>query len=316
MMSWPYPYRALAVLFLAIQPTFATLHAQNSDRQLLHADAKWDIALKDDSQFCPWVSGHTWKIIGDTSINGQVYSRVGKSPVHAVNSPPFCAGPYIHGPDFLAMDHYLREDTTAGIVYYFSPALADEIVLYDWNMVPGDTLDDFFPDPDDLVIVNGMDSAQLSNGTYRKRWYLHSWWYGELIDMPEVVEGIGSSIGLLHFSPRYYGNGSHLWCYQRDGLHMGSPNYCTGPSPLGAENPQGQQDVPGIHQTENTLIVSWPEPVGPIHMRVISLEGRILYEGQGYGTTRIGTSHCAEGIYVLHSTDGSGRTWSLRFMKH
>lgn len=115
----------------------------------------------------------------------------------------------------------IREDTTKK-VWLRIPSFvgAEEILLYDFNLVIGDT----FAINDDDVICNipviNVDSIVLANGEMRKRITFSYELFGGLPDETFWIEGIGSQFGLLTHIAAYCQNtdyGQWLRCYFEDG---------------------------------------------------------------------------------------------------
>ena len=130
-------------------------------------------------------------ILGDTILNGQLYSRLYNNNNGLYwNTTPFRG--------------FIREEDKK--IYYVRPyldSLSDEIVLYDFNLGIGDTMhwDTDVLNLDDYVsysIVNQIDSVQMNTGEYRRRFWLNS----EAPFAGYIIEGIGSSFGLLR--PNYF----------------------------------------------------------------------------------------------------------------
>jgi len=127
-----------------------------------------------------WWEDTRFGLNGDTIINGKLYSKVYKlldSTLTNPNSTYYAA---------------IREENKRiyTIVFYYS----QETILYDFNLLIGDTITYNFPYslPEDFSrVVTQTDSVQLYTGEYRKRYTLVSIGeYPGLIDT--VIEGIGS----------------------------------------------------------------------------------------------------------------------------
>lgn len=135
-----------------------------------------------------------YSIIGDTMINSYAYKKTYRSFVlennvrhdtHTLPSPPPPSG-YAGA---------LRDDPIANKTYFVFPDSTNESLLYDYNLIVGDTLKgviSFCCDIHFKTVVLSIDSV-LINGQYRKKWNFDS------INNtnPYIIEGIGSSAGLI-----------------------------------------------------------------------------------------------------------------------
>lgn len=128
-------------------------------------------------------------ITGDTIINNNTYHKLYTPTIFAV----------IFGNCFPNFPVYyigcIRENVTQKMVYIIPPNDSVEQLLYDFNLQVGDTVKGyletftFFPD-----VVQFIDSVLVGN-SYRKRWLLNPYYY------IYIIEGIGSTYGLINFSP-------------------------------------------------------------------------------------------------------------------
>lgn len=87
----------------------------------------------------------------------------------------------------------LREETD--IVYYIQEGKDSESVLYDFNLLPGDTawIINMFCWEDIPAMIIDLDTVEYF-GVERRRWELYAEW-----GYPEYwIEGIGSNLGPLH----------------------------------------------------------------------------------------------------------------------
>jgi len=126
---------------------------------------------------------------GDTILNGKTYSKVYSlfdSTLTNTLSTYFAA---------------IREQDKR---VYTVIENAPEEILYDFNLSEGDTITFhyslFFHEPQNFSrIVTQVDSVQLFNGEYRKRFHFDPIGYNSMPD--EVIEGIGSVIWQGLFNP-------------------------------------------------------------------------------------------------------------------
>ena len=148
----------------------------------------------------------------DTVIGGEVFKRLLET-----NN---LGGPYYAG---------ALRDNEAGQVYYAPPS-ASPVLLYDFDVLPGDTVEDVLGLWMDDIIVFSVDTIVV-NGTGRKQIGL------ECIGMPgsataHWIQGIGGTGGLLRTSacPSVSGTGTLICMTENDtiqyGTNVGSTGAC------------------------------------------------------------------------------------------
>ena len=247
-----------------------------SHHPLLRADANWDLAVYASATICGWVAAGNWFIAGDTVIGGTVYKRFGFQPILDQDGPPFCPPGYYVAPGTTLTNLCLREDTIAGLVFQYDHILLVERVLYDNNLEVGDTIHDYF-DFDQLgwpptpTIVVSLDSVQLNDGEFHRRWGLSTTLWGEILH--DFIEGVGSTFGITHVVPQYYGDGVHLWCYKRNAVDvLWSVHYCPLPGTLGVIEPDGAE--PSLSITPYGLITL--KAIEPAVVSIHAMDGRLV----------------------------------------
>ncbi len=147
---------------------------------------------------------------GDTTINSQTYHKL-SIPFVSFYTSGSCT--QVHFPGYKGA---IRQDVPNKKVYYVTPSSSTEELLYDFNMGIGDTVQGYlasYPGMYDTVI--SIDSVLVGND-YRKRWYINNWY--EIY----LIEGIGSTYGLLEFSPGSLTDayGYNLDCFMQDQLPL------------------------------------------------------------------------------------------------
>lgn len=135
----------------------------------------------------------SYHLEGDTIINSISYKKL-SVPVIMVDVVGLCtpSGNWMD-PGYYAGS--TRSDSTSKKVFFIPPTDSVEQLLYDFNLNIGDTVRGFlqsWANPDDVVI--STDSVLVGNN-YRKRWFINSYYN------IYVIEGIGSTYGLLQLSP-------------------------------------------------------------------------------------------------------------------
>jgi hypothetical protein len=89
---------------------------------------------------------------------------------------------------------FLREDTIAEKVYIYTPGYpgGTDQLLYDFSLVPGDTLKSAYTGNGLYLILDTIFNILLNNGETRKEFYFGSYPYGIY-----YIEGIGGCMGLF-----------------------------------------------------------------------------------------------------------------------
>ena len=156
---------------------------------LITQNKSWDLAESDARDICydPDISR---TVVGeDTLINGKYYSKLYYSTFISLGTPP-CGEPFEIDTNFVLGSTFIREDTSNRKVYAIESGEASEYLLYDFTLQKGDT----FSIGDYNLLLNTIDSIQLHNGDYRKRYMF----YNSFDEPFFIVEGIGSLNGLLN----------------------------------------------------------------------------------------------------------------------
>ncbi|HLG35272.1 MAG TPA: hypothetical protein VI757_10355, partial [Bacteroidia bacterium] len=144
-------------------------------------------------------------ISGDTIIGSYSYKKILSSGYS--HMCPFGPGVNYYSNRYVGA---FRQDTSLKQVFYVPENSSIENLLYDFNLNVGDTLpvtyNSFFPN----VYVTSIDSI-LTGSDYRKLYWLsieRGW--GEYAFL---IEGIGSSYGLLNRFEPWFESGSYLRCF-------------------------------------------------------------------------------------------------------
>jgi hypothetical protein len=163
---------------------------------------------------------------------------------------------------------FYRNDSVAKKVFYIPNDSLMEHLLYDFNLLSGDTIKGYMDQigkvehgPSFYAVVDSIDSL-LVDGNYRRRWNYHTetsigvlW--GTIFSPTSIIEGIGSTGGLLEgLLSQMDWNGS-LQCYSENGVLF----YGWGPClPLGEAELTLNQNI-NIHPnpTKDWITVSLEE---------------------------------------------------------
>lgn len=225
-------------------------------------------------------------LCGDTVINGYTWSKVYNLVDTTLVSP---------GSSYFGA---IRED--AGRKVHFLCPGFDEMVLYDFSALPGDTLwyqtggalcgdtFTFWPQTPHYRVVASVDSILLQNNEYRKRWNLTG---GSMND--QWVEGIGSISWFGLFNPvisdiALCGDSYGFACFRQNGetLYLNNTNcstcYCSvilADDLLPAKQPGKFAVVP--NPAGNEFRLETDGTLGPYSIRLIAQDGRPVFERTG-----------------------------------
>lgn len=306
------------ISLLVLSSLIPILGSAQNYRPLLRADASWVVAVYESPTICGWTSAVNYFISSDTLINGVVYSRLGFNPVGDSDGPPFCPPAYFVAiPTFQTMT-FLREDTSERKVYRYDNALGAERLLYDFTAQVGDTLFDYFDDDlgfDDITtVVASIDSVQLNDGLFLRRWNLYSdLWNGIEHDH---IEGVGSTFGILHDQPQYYGDGLHFWCYKRSMVDVlwSVVSHCPLPSFVPVEEAAypATSDVRLLSLTpDGSLILTGNTPADVL---IRTVDGRLVLQALLYPGVPNGLSRISPGVYTYVLMSQGKRVGTGRFV--
>ena len=292
--------KTLCLLF-ALIPLLAYSH---SEFTVIKEDAVWREGRNflGDALNPPAYYRYQFAIGGDTARYGKTYKKLYQTNYDSVITTKTYAGA-------------IREDTQSRIYFLKDSALPDylfhhfpdtvEIMLYDFNMKPGDTI--YTPDKishDTMQVVSGIDSV-LINGKYRKRIQLESVKFSSRLMF--WIEGIGCTEGLL--SPLLYKHNSELMlnCYE-------DPNVFW-------TNPQLTVDCfkVSIKEEKQTIMVDmFPNPVSGLltiksrdnavrSVEIFNLDGqRVLKEETSGKEMKVDVSSWNPGMYVVRFSTENG----------
>lgn len=148
-------------------------------------------------------------IEGDTVINDTIYKKI-----YNLRRDVYCSSIIISESEYTGA---LREDTINNKAYYRASDFLGEKLLYDYNLDVGDTL------PADMnwfsyysgVYVTDVDTILTSDSISRRIWFLD--FEHPFEGWPQIIEGIGSTSGLLGGIEPYWEGWNELLCFSIDG---------------------------------------------------------------------------------------------------
>lgn len=154
---------------------------------LIRPNKIWNVQHGDGSQICSLSGGDQYFFQSDTTILGLQYEIIRSYPIVNTIAGPYCP-PFAVDNNIPSIKAFMREDTIAKKVYVYDQSNNADALLYDFNLIAGDTLSSFYAGLGTPLVVDSVSTTTLLNGAVRKIFYLdNSEFY---------VESIGGSQGL------------------------------------------------------------------------------------------------------------------------
>jgi len=154
-------------------------------------------------------------LAGDTLVNGQIYHKIHTHGAHYLTSPGGdCTHIFSYLIDF--PNGAFREDTLARKLYYLPQGAHSDTLLYDFDLQLGDTLPETYTNSafSGFKVVSAIDSIAIGNEFHRR--FAISTEYA--MDYVHLIEGIGSTFGLIAFLDPPFEFGTSLACFSRNGF--------------------------------------------------------------------------------------------------
>jgi len=252
---------------------------------------------------CFFEKSTSYYLDGDTVFSGQTYVQL-----HSIT---FWVWRYFMNPTCPTdTDHYLEFHgglREANKQVFYTTGTGPERLIYDFNLEVGDTVPDpsgyTSPSSYDWLVIQSIDST-LAFGSYRKRFIIYN---GQMI-----VEGIGSSRGLLYPIDLYVWDEYLSLCYAEQGV------------PLYASSGQTCDfDLTSSINDDNTLdnrVIVYPNPVASnsafqmrfeqAEQRTITLQrmdGSAVQTYQTNDQTFTSDQNLAAGIYLIDVLHPKGK---------
>ncbi len=188
------------------------------DSNAYWSETSWFVTFP---SFCHVINIQTIYIFGDTILGTNTYHKIFKyGYISSTNCPS--QGNY-YTKYYLGA---LRQDTIQKKVYYYPSTSSNEELLYDFNLTIGDTLPISF-NMGQQDTVYSIDSVLIGN-SYRKRFILKS--INNTFPPPDtsyaIIEGVGSTFGLLSTMDISSESGSVLICFADNGQYYPANSNC------------------------------------------------------------------------------------------
>ena len=201
----------------------------------------------------------------------------------------------------------IRQDTSLRRVYIYDFSSSSEMLLYDFSLSAGATLPPAYNNPYyPNVQVTRIDSILLTDG-YHKRFVLNVPLLS-VTDSISIIEGVGSSVGLLAALATPFENHDILLCYSDNTqtIYPDATTNCT--IALGVPAIDRQAGF-GLYPNPFTdrLEVNLPEGMTAATIHMYQADGRlVLSRDISSREYKLSLPELNRGIYLLHieTTDG------------
>ena len=162
---------------------------------------------------CYYTYGTRYWFSGDTAVNGQTYFKLWASPIHSDPSAPSFCPPYTVDTMDRILYGLMREDLPSRRVYRYYPEAGAEYLLYDFDALPGDSLEVGYPQ---TWLYVGQSFTEIWNdGSERNVWNIESTTAGATLWVESLgnKNGIWEPAGGICLCP-------YAVCYQQDGNNL------------------------------------------------------------------------------------------------
>ncbi len=243
---------------------------------------------------------------GDTMINSLVYHKL---------KTPYIQGTITGGCTSSISAGYkgaIRQDIADRKVYIIPPGSSAEQLLYDFTMQVGDSvkgyLESFFYGKD---VVESIDSI-FTGSRYLKRWYINHCYH------IYFIEGIGSTYGLLEFSP---GCVTDLWdinltCFQQNGqtLYPDAATDCRLITSVDYIVKDSNPVKVFPNPSNGCFTIEFEKPLNIREIRLTGLPGNVILQQIINNQAKIKLNDLPAGIYFLTTIGKEGRTTTTKIV--
>ncbi len=260
---------------------------------LIRPNLVWQVMHGNVATICHLEYGHHFYFQGDTLVSGYTYQKMYSNPIISLIGNPYCPPYAVDNNSPANFGGLMREDTIAKKVFMYDFSINSDELLYNFNLVAGDTLNSFMGA---LLIVDSVSLISLPNGDIRKIFYLNS---GE-----NYIESIGGSNGIGFPLIDPLGYAYEPICISENNIPIWG-GQCLGTVGINENLQESKNVYPNPFINVITIEASNPEETEIILYNGISNE--ILRKSFSNSTT-INTENLVSGIYVYKMISKSGLT--------
>lgn len=245
-------------------------------------------------------------IVGDTLISGHTYHKL-STPFVQVTLDGFCSQTH-----FAGYKGAIRQDTLMKKVFFIPPDSSSEHLLYDFTMQVGDTVKGYLESYSwsaDTVI--SIDSILVGN-IYHKRWYIDN---GYNI---YIIEGVGSTYGLIEFSPGGMVDfpDYSITCFKQNGqsLYPDTTTNCQLITSINCNDPISNQVKVFPNPSNGLFTVDFDQPFNIKEVRVTDLLGNIVFQQQTNNQQKTYIDNLSRGSFILTVIDKDCTTRNIKII--
>jgi hypothetical protein len=209
---------------------------------------------------------------------------------------------------------FIREDANKK-VYYKLNASSPENLLYDMNLVMGDSVLAFGVNTFNFTAY--MDSAMyhvtavdsiLIGTTYHKQLHLSGSMGGTFIEAAQWVDSMGGMSGILHnWNLKVGEDGYGLLCFEQNGiLNYHNPNYTDCFVATGIDSHRSQEAIISLspNPASDRIMITRKHSNSEGIITIYDGTGKTCYQEDHFTGDRINVSSFPPGIYVLRYSEG------------
>ncbi len=262
--------------------------------------------------FDTWQYLYSYTLAGDTTIASNLYHKL-QVPVKVIVSHGGCTQPGTWTtPGYYA--GAIRQDTAARKVFFIESGATTEELLYDFNMVVGDTVKGYTERTNpEIDTIESIDSV-LVGSDYRKRWTVN------VCYQISFIEGVGSTFGLLENSPGCITDGGTalVTCFKQNGNTL-FPNTATNCDLISGVNAISQENhslIISPNPFHTSAFVSVTSLFEDADMKIYDVLGMLVHREKLESLTSfpLKRDKLSNGIYFLQITTEKGQSATLKFI--
>ncbi len=274
---------------------------------LLRPNVYWDVAYSAGAPLCYYERIHRYSFEGDTTIDGLTYQKCNYYPAYPVNGGSYFCPPFQVDTSLQLLGAYWREDTVTQQVFRYEfnwlGTEGQEVLVYDFKLSIGDSISNFGSGGVSYLI--SIDSIQLSDGSYRKRFNF---------DSSAYIEGIGGYEGLVYPLAIAIGSWSYIMCLRENGESIYGyecEDYYIVDLEKELPSPRLQ-----IYPNPTTDQVHVEYPGQTIQVWLLDLTGKVLDQQMGRDKLEFDLRRYPAGIYLLRILDEKNQVIGSRKIIH